>query len=157
MISDLVITILSLITGAFLAAISGIFVSTYTDRKRENKKLRAFILEFRLRVNWLYEHMGKSKNIHRNGLEFVGYYATPLVKTPVFHQYDLIAQIPGIDIERYYKLICTLEKIDVEIARPIANKSTESFLINPLIITYFQKFDEPYLTELNHHLDGLKI
>jgi len=155
--SDLVITILSIIGGAFLAAISGVIVSTYTDRIREKKKLRAFILEFRLRVNWLYEHMDNFQNIRKNGDELVGYYATPLVKNPVFHQYDLIAQIPGLDIERYYKLICTLEKIDVEIFRPMPNRPTELFTLNPLIGKYLHNFDEPYLTELNHHLDGLKI
>lgn len=155
--SDLIITILSLIGGAFLAAISGVIVSTYTDRIREKKKLRAFILEFRLRVNWLYGHMDNFQNIVKNGPELVGYYATPLVKNPVFHQYDLIAQIPGLDIEKYYKLICTLEKIDVEIARQIPNRPTELITLNPLIGKYFQNFDEPYLTELNHHLDGLKI
>ena len=155
--SDFVITILSLIGGAFLAAISGIIVSTYTDWRREKRKLRAFLHEFRLRVNWLYEHMDNFQNILNNGPELVGYYATPLVKNPVFHQYGLIAQIPGIDLERYYELICTLEKIDVEIARPMPNRPTDFISLNPLIGKYFQNFDEPYLTELHYHLDGMKI
>lgn len=153
---DVIISVISLIIGSMLACVSGILVNKYYESEKEKKQYNAFLLEFRLNVNRLHEHIGNYQNVLKTyGPEFITYHSTHLVKNSVFHDYKMISEIPGIDIEKYYELISVLEKIDIEIDRPYTSQNGKSS-INPVVFIYYQNLKVPYLNELKELLSRLK-
>lgn len=152
--SELLITVISLVGGAVLASVSGIIVTCCVDSRKERKELEGFKLEFRLAIVKLYNRLEFfDENKDYGDLSWWNEYRDiHFLTDEILFDYRCINKIIKININEYYDVISKLKEIDIALDRPkispIKNIRTGQIIGTSIDTVAWDKLSEFMLDDL---------